>query len=231
MKNYRLYYKKLPRWYDPEQVFLNLYADKKYSFWLNNKDYSYMGIASKRIKYTLSNHTISISNNGKTQKLRQDIFTYLQKELLNWKGVASVGAPSMRVVPLGELPVERLDSPIGEEAVGLGKRETGPRPVAKTAIVPIKSSASYPSSSKTATFIFASNVCKIPTCGTKSSAIFGLCCWYPAYIACRKVGFGLSKQTIRYSGFKSLMTVSSIEKNPYTPFTTSPLVLVKGGKA
>jgi para-aminobenzoate synthetase len=32
----------------------------------------------------------------------------------------------MRVVPLGEIPVERLDSPIGEEAVGLGKRETGP---------------------------------------------------------------------------------------------------------
>ncbi len=102
MKNYRLYYKKLT-WHDPEKVFLSLYGDKKYTFWLDNNqlarrslgeggspanNYSYMGIASKRIKYSISNHTLNISNNGKIQKLHQNIFTYLQKELLNWKGVA-----------------------------------------------------------------------------------------------------------------------------------------------
>jgi len=134
MNNYRLYYKKLSRWHDPEQVFPALYADKKYTFWLDNKDFSYMGIASKRIKYSISNHALSISDNNKTQKLRQNIFTYLQKELLSWKGVASVGAPSMREVPLGEIPVERPQPPLrrsqspwgGSEDVGLGKRETGP---------------------------------------------------------------------------------------------------------
>lgn len=85
MNPYHLYYKKLPNWHDPEQVFLALYAGKKYTFWLDNKDYSYMGTASKRIKYTISNNTISISNNNNPptdgRKLHQNIFTYLQKKL------------------------------------------------------------------------------------------------------------------------------------------------------
>ncbi len=99
MQNYRLYYKKLP-WYDPEQAFLALYGDKKYTFWLDNNQlgrrslgeggspsnqYSYMGIANKRIKYSISNHTLSISKENKTQKLHQSILTYLIYQIPNTK--------------------------------------------------------------------------------------------------------------------------------------------------
>ena len=126
MHNYRLYYEKLT-WHDPEKVFLSLYGNKKYTFWLDNNstnqspgnNYSYMGITNKTIKYSISNHTLSISNNSNPptggQKLHQNIFTYLQKELLSWKGVASAGEPR-------RAPAANKVS----EDVGRGKRETGP---------------------------------------------------------------------------------------------------------
>lgn len=91
----KIIYEKLP-WHNPEQTFLTLFANNKYSFWLDNNNsntrqqYSYMGTASKTIKYTLSNHTLSITNNinpdsigDKTQKLHKDIFAYLKEKLIN----------------------------------------------------------------------------------------------------------------------------------------------------
>lgn len=87
-------------WHDPEQVFLSLFANKKYTFWLdnnkteNNKNhYSYMGWVdgklNKKIKYTISNHTLTITKNNKTKKLRKNIFDYLKEELAKWQGIAT----------------------------------------------------------------------------------------------------------------------------------------------
>lgn len=97
----KLYFKKL-LWREPEQIFSALFAGQKHAFWLEDnletrdkqqeirrkRQFSYMGIAEKTIKYTISNNILSITNDSKlasepvrTEKLQMDIFVYLKEEL------------------------------------------------------------------------------------------------------------------------------------------------------
>ncbi len=75
MKKYSLYYEKLPKWKDPEEVFISLYGKKEHTFWLDSSKvekglsrFSYMGEAQEVINYTLGSKS-------------QDVFSYLNQQL------------------------------------------------------------------------------------------------------------------------------------------------------
>jgi para-aminobenzoate synthetase len=94
MRNtYSLFSQKLPFYVNPEDVFTNLYSKKKNAWWLDSNkikngssEFSYMGDISgplaKKISYTLSNNELIITS-GKTEEVyKEDIFSYLGKELI-----------------------------------------------------------------------------------------------------------------------------------------------------
>lgn len=74
---YFVNYEILPEWYDPENLFKQLFKDNDHAFWLDSSKvvdgfsrFSYMGEAKEVIRYSL---------NGKSE----DIFSVLQKKLNN----------------------------------------------------------------------------------------------------------------------------------------------------
>src|SRR6185312_7999342 len=91
-KSPKLYFKKLSTWHDPEGVFETLYAQEKYSFWLDssltNKEnrFSYMGASPEEIySHFLKNSRIKIQKKDQVTYLSQDIFTFLDTQLKNKK--------------------------------------------------------------------------------------------------------------------------------------------------
>ncbi len=86
--NISVYHHQLPLWHDPEQIFLSLFKNQQYSFWLDSNKisdersrFSYMGIPTKRIHYNLTKHKLTIIENTKKKILTVSIFDYLEKEL------------------------------------------------------------------------------------------------------------------------------------------------------
>ncbi len=86
--NNSVYYQKLSRWLDPEQVFLTLVAQSPYSFWLdssmvkeNLSRFSYMGIPDEIITYSLAQNSLTVEKNGNTKQYSQDIFSFLKQQL------------------------------------------------------------------------------------------------------------------------------------------------------
>jgi len=82
----------LDMWYDPEEVFVHLYGNKSYAFWLDSSKFdpetarfSYMGDTngpySKRIRYSVTDGLLHITENGKTKKVKKSIFEYLGEKL------------------------------------------------------------------------------------------------------------------------------------------------------
>jgi para-aminobenzoate synthetase len=84
-------YRRLPLPLDAEQVFMNLYADSKPSFWLDSalcrgfSRFSYMGDASgphaEFICYDLPSKTVTVTHHGATQTFQESIFEYLERQL------------------------------------------------------------------------------------------------------------------------------------------------------
>jgi para-aminobenzoate synthetase component I len=85
----KLYHKKLPVWIDPELVFTKLFSKATCSFWLdsslsnNENRFSYMGADPKETySYVLKNPGITIHAAKKTSHVDQDIFSFLETELI-----------------------------------------------------------------------------------------------------------------------------------------------------
>jgi para-aminobenzoate synthetase len=88
-----MYTRTLPRWHDPEQVFLSLYADQDCAFWLDSSlvipgmsRYSMMGDRtgprSESISYDLRRGTLTVGRPGTGDEvIRQNVFDYLQDRM------------------------------------------------------------------------------------------------------------------------------------------------------
>ncbi len=88
----KIFTKKLAIALDPEQVFVNLYGEQPYAFWLdssriepNLSRFSFMGddqgINSLRVEYCSPTQTVTVTQNGKVTEIKDHIFNYLQAQL------------------------------------------------------------------------------------------------------------------------------------------------------
>ncbi len=81
------YIKELSKWTEPEEIFLKLFSNASSSFWLDSSltnetsRFSYMGIPEKIITYSLPQNTITIKTKNKTEKIKQNIFDFLEYQL------------------------------------------------------------------------------------------------------------------------------------------------------
>ncbi len=91
-----------------------------------------------------------------------------------------------------------------------------------SASVPMRSSASKPGSSTTASPIARQSAFTSATCGTRSSGIAARVALYWGSISCRNVFSGRSKQTATASGFLCERSFRSIVANPNVAFVGRP---------
>ncbi|MBI5122529.1 aminodeoxychorismate synthase component I [Candidatus Roizmanbacteria bacterium] len=81
------FFKQLEIWIDPEKVFLTLFKEEPNSFWLDSSltnyfsRYSYMGIPSEEIYYSLKANLTTVKNNDTIKQIPQNIFDYLNNQL------------------------------------------------------------------------------------------------------------------------------------------------------
>lgn len=87
-KNHKIIFERLKFWIDPEQVFTMFFADSPNTFWLDSSlstnDYSrfsYMGVSSEIVTYSIATKELTIDKHEKKQKLQQDIFSYLKDRM------------------------------------------------------------------------------------------------------------------------------------------------------
>lgn len=89
---FQVHVRKQTLFYDPERVFVHLFGNEAYAFWLDSSQveaglsrFSFMGAntnsLSKVIKYDTEARTLEILSKKKTQYKKQSIFTYLAQEL------------------------------------------------------------------------------------------------------------------------------------------------------
>lgn len=89
--NVQFFIEKMSAKIDAESLFNDLFSKSEYSFWLDSAiqkhgaRFSYMGDNSgphaEFISYRLKNNTITVVKEGKTHKIKQDIFSFLDQEL------------------------------------------------------------------------------------------------------------------------------------------------------
>lgn len=102
-ENYRVCYRKMNYFFDPETAFMHFYADKDYAFWLGSdlvekslSRFIFMGAAdgpcSQVIRYTVKDHSLVVDTGGKTTTTHESIFDYLNKSLKGY-GQASKELP------------------------------------------------------------------------------------------------------------------------------------------
>lgn len=93
---FKIKYKILDKFYDPEKVFSKLYSDKEYSFWLDSNKiidglsrFSYMGNAgeygSYSLKYSSEKTKVTVYKNGKEEIYNTNIFDFLDNEISKHK--------------------------------------------------------------------------------------------------------------------------------------------------
>ncbi|HEX8932224.1 MAG TPA: aminotransferase class IV, partial [Patescibacteria group bacterium] len=81
------FFKQLSTWLEPEKVFLTLFKNAPSSFWLDSSltndfsRYSYMGIPSEEISYSLKANLVTVKKNGTNKLIHQNIFDYLTEQL------------------------------------------------------------------------------------------------------------------------------------------------------
>ena len=97
-----------------------------------------------------------------------------------------------------------------------------------SARVPIRSSASKPGSSTTASPIARQSAFTSATCGTRSSGIDERVALYSGSISCRNVFSGRSKQTATASGRRCDRSLRSIVAKPNVAFVGRPSGAVSG---
>ena len=91
--------------------------------------------------------------------------------------------------------------------------------------VPSTSSASYPSRSKMG-ILNARMISRTrSTCCRSSGGMGGRCALYSSYSSCLKVGPDRSKEMAQWVGFRSDRFRRKVLRKPYTPRTSSPVVL------
>jgi para-aminobenzoate synthetase len=101
--NYRVCYRKLDAFFDPETVFMHFYADKDHAFWLGSdlvekalSRFIFMGAAdgphAQVISYTVKDRSLTVRSGGTTTTTTESIFDYLNRELKG-KGQASKDLP------------------------------------------------------------------------------------------------------------------------------------------
>jgi len=101
--NYRVCYRKLDAFFDPETAFMHFYSDKDHAFWLGSdlvekalSRFIFMGAAdgpySQVISYNVKDRSLVVHSSGKTSTTTESIFDYLNRELKE-KGQASKDLP------------------------------------------------------------------------------------------------------------------------------------------
>ncbi|MBP0016995.1 MAG: aminodeoxychorismate synthase component I [Cyanobacteria bacterium SBLK] len=90
--DFQVFFKKLAIFPDPERVFVHLYADRPYAFWLDSSQietglsrFSFIGddrgCHSLRVAYHCRDRLLQITQNNTTIYRKESIFDYLQREL------------------------------------------------------------------------------------------------------------------------------------------------------
>ncbi len=96
--------------------------------------------------------------------------------------------------------------------------------------MPIRSSASKPSTEYIGIESDSRILRQSSICGRRSSGMARRPCLYSAYSWLRNVGLGRSNAAIAYSG-RLVSTSASIEVNPYAALVTAPPRVLMGGSA
>jgi anthranilate/para-aminobenzoate synthase component I/branched-subunit amino acid aminotransferase/4-amino-4-deoxychorismate lyase len=83
----QIFYKNFKTWNNPQEIFVKLFSDEPSAFWLDSSltsessRFSYMGIPEEIISYSLKQNIITIKKDNKTQKIKQNIFDFLEDKL------------------------------------------------------------------------------------------------------------------------------------------------------
>jgi para-aminobenzoate synthetase len=102
-KNYKVCYRKVDAFIDPERAFMHFYADKDHAFWLGSdlvekalSRFIFMGAAdgpySQVISYSVKDRSLVVRSGDKVTTTTESIFDYLNRELKE-KGQSSEALP------------------------------------------------------------------------------------------------------------------------------------------